>query len=998
MANFKASARSVDLLGRQQIAGIPNAINEIFKNAYDAYANIVRVDYIEEDNILFIRDDGYGMTLSDFENKWLILGTDSKTTERNNYIPQNGKRVILGEKGIGRLSIATIGSSVLIVSRANRANEISKIIVSYICWTLFEIPGISIDEIPIPVIEIAEMPDEKIVSNIVTQVKDFYLKIKSKNDYQISKELDNKIMQSLTISPFSPKTLSEQYINSDTYNTMHHLSLNGHKSGTHFYITPVDSILLKLLEKNSLYGKDLNDLQKQLLGFYPSFLTDIKPEMTTSFFIYRKDSLLPEDIISANEFLNTKDYEIADHHFEGKFDVVGTFHGKISIYDQSFDIDIPWTNSYGRIPKCGSFEIRIGYLQGKQNESKLSPMEFSYLQEKLNRVGGLYIYKDTIRILPYGDNDFDFLKLEKKRTLGASYYMFSLRRFIGAILLTSRDNQMLQEKAGREGFSKNQAYYDFISILDDFFDSILTMFLREKSSKRITDVYFKTKSELIKHHEIQVLMEERNKQIRKETETKLESAYHLLEKVQKDESLVSFENYVDESITEITFWEKPQNKIAKLEELKSKLLSFVQEKENFLYLEKPNVSMGQNFFLKYTEYMEIYNEYLTKTLYPFRSRCLKKIETSLFEIGNLLEQDINFQNQINRYYIEIDKFIEEENKEVKHSIQTILNNSTKWKDLFSKHFEHRIVSILKDVERPIHDTEQVTSAIQLAENLLRDTKKKIKQFYTFLLDDLNSINNLNPDDHNSYSKQETLIAQGESILELKKQLDSEYELFQLGTAISIIHHEFGQTADVLKQSIKELNIWASANETLQPLYKQLYSAYLHLENYIKLFTPLSKRKLEKQADVSGKEIFKYIIDLFGEKCKKDSIMIAQTDKFSKTEIHIDRSIILPVFINLVDNALFWVKRNSLTEGRKIQFDILGENDIIISDNGPGVPPLERSLIFERGYTTKPGGRGLGLFISKQILNECGFSIEVTKSQYGKGMGFVISRKEDIISE
>lgn len=47
MANFKASARSVDMLGRQQIAGIPNAINEIFKNAYDAYAKDVRVDYIE---------------------------------------------------------------------------------------------------------------------------------------------------------------------------------------------------------------------------------------------------------------------------------------------------------------------------------------------------------------------------------------------------------------------------------------------------------------------------------------------------------------------------------------------------------------------------------------------------------------------------------------------------------------------------------------------------------------------------------------------------------------------------------------------------------------------------------------------------------------------------------------------------------------------------------------------------------------------------------------
>lgn len=33
MAKFKTSARTLDLLGRQQIAGIPTAINELFKNA-----------------------------------------------------------------------------------------------------------------------------------------------------------------------------------------------------------------------------------------------------------------------------------------------------------------------------------------------------------------------------------------------------------------------------------------------------------------------------------------------------------------------------------------------------------------------------------------------------------------------------------------------------------------------------------------------------------------------------------------------------------------------------------------------------------------------------------------------------------------------------------------------------------------------------------------------------------------------------------------------------
>ncbi|MCY4462099.1 MAG: hypothetical protein OXC26_17180 [Albidovulum sp.] len=44
MAKFHVRARTVDLLGRQQIAGIPTAISELFKNSHDAYARNVEVD------------------------------------------------------------------------------------------------------------------------------------------------------------------------------------------------------------------------------------------------------------------------------------------------------------------------------------------------------------------------------------------------------------------------------------------------------------------------------------------------------------------------------------------------------------------------------------------------------------------------------------------------------------------------------------------------------------------------------------------------------------------------------------------------------------------------------------------------------------------------------------------------------------------------------------------------------------------------------------------
>ena len=46
MAQFKTRARALDLLGRQQIAGIPTAINELIKNAYDAYADHFDASYL----------------------------------------------------------------------------------------------------------------------------------------------------------------------------------------------------------------------------------------------------------------------------------------------------------------------------------------------------------------------------------------------------------------------------------------------------------------------------------------------------------------------------------------------------------------------------------------------------------------------------------------------------------------------------------------------------------------------------------------------------------------------------------------------------------------------------------------------------------------------------------------------------------------------------------------------------------------------------------------
>src|ERR1041384_5599533 len=109
MATFRARARALDMLGRQQIAGIPTAISELFKNSHDAYASRATADFHRTRRLFILEDDGVGMNEADFVSRWLTLGTESKLGSAFGLAEPprkegEKKRIVMGEKGIGRLA------------------------------------------------------------------------------------------------------------------------------------------------------------------------------------------------------------------------------------------------------------------------------------------------------------------------------------------------------------------------------------------------------------------------------------------------------------------------------------------------------------------------------------------------------------------------------------------------------------------------------------------------------------------------------------------------------------------------------------------------------------------------------------------------------------------------------------------------------------------------------------------------------------------------------
>ena len=461
MTSFQARARTVDMLGRQQIAGVPTAISELFKNAHDAYAERVEVDLYRSDRLIVIRDDGVGMSRHDFEERWLTLGTDSKVREAGieSVAPPPGmaRRPILGEKGIGRLAIAAIGPGLLVLTRP-RTPANADLVCAFVHWGIFALPGINLADVDVPIRELKPglLPDVVHVRSLVEEVEENVRNIGSR----IGADRVRPILDDLRRFDADPLQVARQ---------LPGLSLAGDGHGTQFYIQPFDEGVVAAIDEAT--GPDMPPpLKRTLIGFSNTMLPDRPdPRIRTSFRDHTEDGEIDE-LVAGERFFTREEFMEADHRIAGKFDKNGRFRGTVDIYGEAtVEYELPWEGYEGKPLDCGPFSISVAVVQGEKAASRLDAESYALLNSKLKEIGGLYIYRDQIRVLPYGNQDFDWIGLERARSEHAGRAYFSYRRMFGAVEIDHEHNSSLVEKAGREGFRENRAYRQFRGVVTDFF-------------------------------------------------------------------------------------------------------------------------------------------------------------------------------------------------------------------------------------------------------------------------------------------------------------------------------------------------------------------------------------------------------------------------------------------------------------------------------------------------------------------------------------------------
>ncbi|OGB89706.1 hypothetical protein A2625_06245 [candidate division WOR-1 bacterium RIFCSPHIGHO2_01_FULL_53_15] len=150
-----------------------------------------------------------------------------------------------------------------------------------------------------------------------------------------------------------------------------------------------------------------------------------------------------------------------------------------------------------------------------------------------------------------------------------------------------------------------------------------------------------------------------------------------------------------------------------------------------------------------------------------------------------------------------------------------------------------------------------------------------------------------------------------------------------------------------------------------------------------------KTRIEKTR-VNLADLISRVVEEFGSQLKEKNVEVVQEIGLTDPTVNLDESKIIEVMTNLLSNALKFSN-----EGGKIFISVSAQGnevEVAVRDEGLGIDPADLPRIFEKFYraskeSAERKGTGLGLALSKSIVELHGGRIWVVSAGHGKGAVF-----------
>ena len=417
---FRPHARLLTMLGEQLIKNERIALVELIKNAYDADGEHVEVRFegfnndmtINDHSYIIVRDDGSGMTLETLRNDWMNPATPSKHLDKldgRSKTPLKG-RILQGEKGIGRFAVLKLGRKIKIATRRSASDPGSVLIWDFSRFDddfVFEGSDrrtVFLDEMRAEISRAEPSAVADVEHGTVIEIRD----LKGKWGWPAIGRLRRDVL-ALT-DPITRITGREP---------SNPLGIEIYCNGQREVIEEEGAERLKGLIE-----------EKAVLKFSGRFDSRNK---TFTIELGRTD---------ASSAITLSDPKITGLWVWRE----RCREAQLGTTDQSATSGLDLSlNGF----ECGDFAFHFyvfDFARGVDGRYGLSPPDRQLLREHR-----IYLYRDGVRVYPYGDPDDDWLELDTARGTGRAGNFLSNDQTLGWIDITHEGNPQLRDKTNREG-------------------------------------------------------------------------------------------------------------------------------------------------------------------------------------------------------------------------------------------------------------------------------------------------------------------------------------------------------------------------------------------------------------------------------------------------------------------------------------------------------------------------------------------------------------------